>query len=325
MEIEQMKVYIKTPARLHMGLIDLNGDLGRIFGGIGVGIETPNVIVEAQPSEKLTITGEENQLVQTLAKRFFDTYKTKTAVNINVKQAIPSHVGLGSGTQLSLAIATALSKVLKIEATTQELAIVMGRARRTGVGTAIFQKGGLVVDGGKITKNGVVSESFPPLIFRQEFPRDWRFVVVVPNVKKGLTSQEENSAFKKLTPMPAESVGKICRLTMLKLLPALAEHDIQNFGEALTNIQIITGEYFAQAQGGTYASSASNECIQLMQKSGVHGVGQSSWGPALYGSVQKEQAKQVAKKVQAYLNKTIGGEVFIVKPNNSGAVIKSTL
>ena len=27
-----MKVYVKTPARLHMGLIDLKGNLGRIFG-----------------------------------------------------------------------------------------------------------------------------------------------------------------------------------------------------------------------------------------------------------------------------------------------------
>jgi beta-RFAP synthase len=305
-------------------LVDLNGNLGRIFGGIGVGIDHPNVIVEAQASNELIITGEENQLVQTLTKRFFDTYKTKTTVSINVKKSISSHVGLGSGTQLSLAIATALSRVLGVNAATQELALIMGRAQRTGVGTAIFQKGGLVVDGGKINNNGVIAKSFPPLIFRQEFPKDWHFVVVVPNVKKGLNSQEETSAFKKLTPMPVESVGNICRLTMMKLLPALVEHDIQNFGEALTNIQIITGDYFAQVQGGTYASSVSSECIKLMQKLGAHGVGQSSWGPALYGAVQKEQAKEISTKVQAYLNESIGGEVFVARPNNNGAVIKST-
>ena len=48
-----MKVLVKTPARLHLGLIDMNGDLGRMFGGLGVGIDHPNIIVEVQNSRKL--------------------------------------------------------------------------------------------------------------------------------------------------------------------------------------------------------------------------------------------------------------------------------
>ncbi len=45
-----MKIYVKTPARLHLGLVDLNGDLGRIFGGLGVAIDQPNVVLEARKS-----------------------------------------------------------------------------------------------------------------------------------------------------------------------------------------------------------------------------------------------------------------------------------
>ena len=52
-----MKVYVKAPARLHLGLIDLGGDLGRLFGGIGVAINQPNVIVEAEKSERFTVEG----------------------------------------------------------------------------------------------------------------------------------------------------------------------------------------------------------------------------------------------------------------------------
>ena len=92
-----MKVYVKTPARLQLGLIDLNGDLGRLFGGLGVGIDRPNVVLEAQPSEKLTVAGERNERTKALAKRFFETYGVKTRASINVKQAIPEHSGLGSG------------------------------------------------------------------------------------------------------------------------------------------------------------------------------------------------------------------------------------
>jgi beta-RFAP synthase len=315
-----VKVYVKTPARLHLGLIDLNGDLGRMFGGIGVGIDRPNIIVEAEQSDKMLITGEENALVTTLTKRFFDHYSIKSNVHINVKQTIPAHTGLGSGTQLALAVATALAKILNLKTSLQDLAITMGRVQRTGVGTAIFEKGGFVVDGGKTTK--ISSESVPPLIFRQPFPKEWRFIIVIPNTSKGLSGKEEKAAITQLPPMPAEEVGKMCRLTMMKLLPALAEQNIENFGEALTNIQIITGKYFAKAQGGIYNSPTAQECIELLHKLGAYGAGQSSWGPTLYAVVKKEQAKQICTKIHHQLGKDVGGQVFVAKANNKGAKIR---
>ena len=313
-----MKVQVKTPARLHLGLIDMNGDLGRMFGGLGVGIDHPNIIVEAQNAENFSVTGQETELATILAKRFFSVYKVQPKVHINVVQAIPAHIGLGSGTQFSLAIATALASLLDVEATIPELAVAMGRARRTAVGTSIFERGGFVVDGGK----NLNATKCPPLIYRQPFPREWRFIVAVPNLKEGLSNSEENHAFDRLTKMPAEDAGQICRLIMLKLLPALAEHDIESFGSSLTKIQIITGNHFAQAQGGTYASPAATECVEFLKKAGTYGVGQSSWGPALYGVVKQEEAKAVLSKVKAYLREGMGGQAFIAKANNKGATIR---
>lgn len=313
-----MKVLIKTPARLHLGLIDMNGDLGRMFGGLGVAIDHPNVIVQAESSEKFAVTGQETELATVLAKRFFSTYHVQPKVHLNIVETIPSHVGLGSGTQLSLAVAVTLARLFDVKASVPELATVMGRARRTCVGTAIFQGGGFVVDGGKNLKH---PQMFPPLIYRQPFPSEWRFIVAVPNLKKGLANSEENTAFDKLTKMPREDVAQICRLIMLKLLPAIAENDIESFGDALTKIQILTGNHFAQAQGGTYHSQEAANCIDFMKKTGVYGVGQSSWGPALYAVVKKEQAKQILAKVKAYLHQGVGGQVFIAKANNKGAKI----
>ena len=313
-----MKVYVKTPARLHLGLIDLNGDLGRLFGGLGVGIDRPKVVLEAQPSEKLTVAGERNERTKALANRFFVTYGVKARASINVKQAIPEHTGLGSGTQLALAVATALSKLFNVNASTQALAEAMGRGQRTSVGTTIFEQGGFVVDGGK-SKNG-----FPTTILRQPFPHDWSFVVAIPNVKKGLAKKEENAAFGALTPMTAEEAGRMCRLTMMKLLPSLVEGDIKGFGEALTDIQITIGDYFAKVQGGIYSSTAATEGIALFQELGVYGAGQSSWGPAFYGLTTKEQAEKIRVKVQAFLSQDVGGQVFTAKANNRGAYIKVT-
>ena len=313
-----MKVQVKTPARLHLGLIDMNGDLERLFGGLGVGIDHPNIIVEAQNAENFSVTGQETDLTTTLAKRFFSTYKVEPKVHINVVQAIPAHIGLGSGTQFALAIATALASLLDVEATIPELAVAMGRAKRTAVGTSIFERGGFVVDGGK----NLNTTKCPPLIYRQPFPSEWRFIVAVPNLKEGLSNSEENHAFDRLTKMPAEDAGQICRLIMLKLLPAIVEHDIESFGSALTKIQIITGNHFAQAQGGTYSSPAAADCIQFMKKAGAYGVGQSSWGPALYAVVKQEEAKAVLSKVKAYLREGVGGQAFITKANNKGATIR---
>jgi beta-ribofuranosylaminobenzene 5'-phosphate synthase len=314
-----VKVIVKTPARLHLGLIDMNGDLGRTFGGLGVGIDHPNVIVEAQNSPDFLIKGQEVELANYVAQKFFSTYHLQPKASINVVEAIPPHVGLGSGTQLSIAIAVALAKLFCVKASVPELAVAMGRAKRTAVGTTIFQVGGFVVDGGKNQK----TQSFPPLIYRQPFPTEWRFIVAVPNVKEGLSNSEENHAFQKLTKMPSKDVGQICRLIILKLLPAIAEYDIEAFGDALTKIQVLTGNHFAQAQGGTYSSPAAAECIGFMKKTGAYGVGQSSWGPALYAVVEKEQAKQTLAQIKSYLDKGVGGEAFIAKANNRGATIKT--
>lgn len=319
-----MKVYVKTPARLHFGLIDMNGGMGRFFGGLGVAIDRPNVILEAQTSEGFSVTGEKTKLVTSLAKRFLETYHINADISIHVKQSIPEHAGLGSGTQLALAVATALAKLFQVTASIQELSLAMGRIKRTGVGTAVFDQGGFVVDGGKKMKNdSIIPESFPPLIFRQPFPENWKFVVAIPEVKKGLAKTEEKNAFSRLPPMPTEDVGKICRLTIMKLLPALLDRDIESFGDALTHIQVVIGEYFAGVQGGTFSSSTATEAIDFMKKRGAHGVGQSSWGPAVYGLAQGEtQAKKLRDDVEAFLQDRDGGQVFVANANNRGATIK---
>jgi beta-ribofuranosylaminobenzene 5'-phosphate synthase len=315
-----VKVYVKTPARLHFGLIDLNGDLGRLFGGIGVGIDQPNVVLEAQLSESLAVTGENTELVKVLAKRFIEAYGIKANASIHLKQAIPEHAGLGSGTQMALAVATALANLFNVNASIRDLAKAMGRGQRTSVGTAIFEQGGFVVDGGKCTgKNG-----FPTTILRQPFPEDWVFVVAVPDVNKGLAKSEETAAFKALSPMLAEEAGRMCRLTIMKLLPSLVERNIESFGEALTQIQTVIGDYFAKVQGGTYSSQAAAEGIALLQKFGAYGAGQSSWGPAFYGLTLKGQAKEIRSKMQAFLNEGAGGQVFVAKANNRGAYVKVT-
>ena len=315
-----MKVDVKTPARLHLGLIDLNGDLGRLFGGLGVAIDHPNVVLEAKKSPTLQVTGEKSELTSEYASQFLDIYKIRDKVSIDVKQVIPQHVGLGSGTQLALAVAASISRLFDVKGSVHEFAGALGRTAQSGVGTAVFAQGGLVVDAGKNTFDPSKKEI--PLITRMSFPDEWRFVVAIPNGNKGLSNDAEVSAFGQLPTMPAGEVGRICRLTMLKLLPAIPERDIQSFGEALTEIQRIVGDSFAAAQGGRFASTPAGDCIELMLENGVYGAGQSSWGPTVYGLIENSKASEVKTKIQGFLDESVGGNVFVAKANNQGAAIR---
>jgi len=55
-------------------------------------------------------------------------------------------------------------------------------------------------------------------------------------------------------------------------------------------VQEITGQWFAPAQGGTFAPGATAALVSRMAEWGAAGVGQSSWGPAVYGIVDGKVA-----------------------------------
>ncbi len=324
---EWMKVCVRASARLHLGLIDLGGDLGRLFGGMGVAITQPYVVVEAEKSERFAVEGEKSELVKPWVELFLKKYDLPE-VAVKVKQTIPQHVGLGSGTQLALATATALAKLFGIKASAGELSKALGRGGVSGVGTALFERGGFVVEGGvKSQKNkpNPTWNSLPPAIFQSNFPDDWFFAVAIPQVKGGLSGEAEAHAFGSLPPMSAAQAGRISRLILMSLLPALKEKDIATFGAALTQIQNLVGNCFAPAQGGRFSSSPSGESIKYMLENGAFGVGQSSWGPTVYGLVEgKSAAEKLALGLRGFLEKKTGGQVFWVGANNKGAYVKTT-
>jgi len=61
-------------------------------------------------------------------------------------------------------------------------------------------------------------------------------------------------------------------------------------------VQVINGQWFAHAQGGTFAPGPSAELVRRMREWGVAGVGQSSWGPAVYGIVDGDDAADLLER-----------------------------
>jgi len=317
-----LKVRIVTPARLHLGIIDTCGDLGRIYGSIGIAIDIPNIVLEAIPSESLKATGEHAERTLKIAQTFLERFPKARCAEINVSRGIPDHVGLGSGTQLSLAVGTAIARLSGLDISVTDTAIALGRGKVSGIGVNAFEHGGFILDAGRRRTAEVkgVQSSLSLAVFQRKFPAEWRFVVVIPSIGRGLSGRTEDKAFSDLPPASPEVVGRICRLIIMKMLPSLVEKNIKDFGESMTAIQNLVGESFSQAQGGQFFSPLVEDCIQFMLEYGAYGAGQSSWGPTVYGIVANDSDAEILKeRVEKFLDERDDDTVFVAKANNDGA------
>jgi beta-ribofuranosylaminobenzene 5'-phosphate synthase len=276
-------VFVEAGARLHFGVLDLRGALGRRFGGLGAAIPSPSLLLEAaRASGGVSAEGPDSARAAEFARRFLASHGLDRGARLVVHQRIPAHSGLGSGTQLGLSVARALAELYGLPAEPAELARAVARGQRSAIGTWAFALGGFIVEGGR--RPG--EDGIAPLIGRFEVPERWRCVVAVPPGSPGLSGEAEAQAFEQL-PRPAESeVERVSHLVLMQLLPALVEGDLVSFGEALSAVQRITGAWFAPQQGGVFAPGHGAELIRQMAGWGVAGVGQSSWGPAVYGLVE---------------------------------------
>ena len=102
-------IRIETPARLHLGMFDISGTLGRRFGGIGVTVNKPALVLEARRSRDLTANGPDADRALEFATRYLAAVDLKEGAHLDIQQAIPHHSGLGSGTKLGLTVALALA------------------------------------------------------------------------------------------------------------------------------------------------------------------------------------------------------------------------
>lgn len=316
---EGSAVCVEAYARLHFGVLDLRGSGGRWFGGIGASASAPSLLLSASPSDALSVDGDDSGRAGAFARQFLEHHRLRGGARIRVQRALPSHAGLGSGTQLALSIARALADLHGVDADTRSLARAMGRAQRSAIGTWTFAGGGLVVEGGRRAK----SDDCGPLIARLPFPPSWRCVVVVPDGPPGISGADEAEAFATL-PKPSEhDVEHVSHVVLMSLLPALADGDLDGFGRALTEIQEVTGRWFAPAQGGTFASGPSRALVRQLAEWGAAGVGQSSWGPTVYGIVEgPDAAARLVERVKSALGSS--GQVFEGPFRSEGARIWKT-
>ncbi|MCZ7595193.1 MAG: GHMP kinase [Hyphomicrobium sp.] len=268
-------VRVVAPARLHLGFLDLNGGLGRMFGSIGLAVDVPRTELVLRRSRTYKGEGPDHARAIATLRRFADVFSLGGAYEVKIASAIPSHAGLGSGTQLALAAGAALMTLEGIEHSPSRLGEIVDRGARSAIGMAAFEHGGFIVDGGRGAR-----DQAPPILVRTHFPDDWRALLVIDARTAGVHGEAEAQAFAALPPLSDAAAANVCRLVLMQLVPGLMETDIDAFGNALTEIQKIVGNHFAGAQGGSpWTSPAVGRVVEALRAAGAYGIGQSSWGP----------------------------------------------
>ena len=311
-------IYVEAPARLHLGFLDLHGSLDRRFGSVGLTLDGLATKIIARPSDQLKIVGDPSGRVEKYAEKFIAYKGLSSNVELEVVEQILDHSGLGSGTQLAIAVGTALSRLFEIDCDSAEIAVLSDRGARSGIGIGGFDHGGFLVDAGRNSESDV-----PPIISRLEFPLNWRVILIFDKSQRGLHGQDEDASFAQLPDFSSQTAEKLCRLVLMRILPAICEKNIDTFNLGIYELQRCVGEYFASAQGGRYTSSTVAEACGYLESLGVKGVGQSSWGPTGFAFVDSEtNAHLMLRKLQSKFESVIDLNFKIVTGRNTGAIVE---
>jgi beta-ribofuranosylaminobenzene 5'-phosphate synthase len=200
------RITISAPSRLHFGLFSVGDAVARKFGGVGLMIDSPRTVVTASASDRLEITGPGQAASERALENWFTTMRLALKetlaitelsclpVKLEIEALPPRHAGFGTGTQLALASAWAVTRFLGLATPSPvELATAVGRGKRSGIGSHGFGRGGFLVDRGKLD-----GESLAPLDFQTDFPEPWSIVTVIHKDSNGLSGDLESNAFSNL-------------------------------------------------------------------------------------------------------------------------------
>lgn len=314
-----MKLNIKTPARLHFGLLNPTLDPPEKYGGFGVALKDMGFEMEVEKSDELRIGSDcgQRSRIKEVVEKLTEAYDISPDFKIDVRKAIPPHIGLGSTTQLTLALGRAMTVLLDRGRSPIKIAKDLSRGKRSGIGTYAFDRGGFLVEGG----GG--RDDFPQLVFRRKFPEDWCFLILTPDVETGPKEGVEDKFFEDLN-SDSDIAGRICSEMVLETLPALVDGDIERFGGTLTRIDELAGSAFSSTQGGKFKNDVMGLIKSKLLDCGAYGVGQSSWGPTIYaltGGLDRSQDIR-DEMVDFFEDEGFSGKISVERVDNSGAFLE---
>jgi len=325
----------------------------RSFGGVGVMIDRPGVLLRVEQADRLTARGPLAERAIQFAEACGRAWGLADgpACSIDISLVPRSHVGLGSGTQLGLAVAAGVRHLCVRGSVADEpprssehepldpgelswsfdtpdaiaLARAVGRGRRSCVGVYGFSRGGLIVEGGRRvgpTAEDDATRDFSPMVARVRLPSAWRCVVVTQRDSIGLHGEAEKRAFAGLPPVPLEISAELARIAVMDMLPAAVEGRFAEFSDAVFRYGLLAGKPFAPASARLPHAGSTTQLVELLGELGVRGAAQSSWGPTVMACCESLNAAAALCERFESLGIAQQYEAIIAQFDTQGAVLR---
>jgi len=326
---DEIRVLVDAPSRIHITLLDMNGASGRVDGGVGVTLDEPGCVLDARKGPGIGVHGGD----ESVRRRVAEAARTVTerlglpgGAEITLHATARQHAGLGSGTQVALATAAALCRLYERDVTVADLARIVGRGGTSGIGTAAFEQGGFILDGGHRFGSPGDKQDFrpsaasrgiapPPVLARYRFPEDWQILLVTPDTGAGANGSGEVDIFRTHCPVPLREVQELCHEVLMRMVPALIEHDLDLFGSAVNRTQQLGFKKVEVALQHPIVPALLLATVQA----GAAGAGLSSFGPTVYAIGDSGMA-DVARAAKEVLGEQ--GSVRLTRARNCGAAIR---
>ena len=314
-------VDVITGSRLHFGLLCGDAESEWHYGGIGLMIDTPswrlNISRSRSDEDAVAASPAATTRIANLLDRFRQIRQVTYGYDCTVIQEMNFHSGLGAGTQLTLAVATALL-LLNHEsrpADVTPIAEKLGRRRRSSIGTYGFDHGGFIVDRGK---------SMPNRCQRVSFPDDWRIILITPATSEGLSGTQEENFFGEKDFLDRVTLREITELIESKIKTSLSEQDFQTFASSLAKYGRLIGDYYSSGQGGVYSSPLIQQLANWSMARNLPIPVQSSWGPtACVPAASSNHADSIVEAIRLDRAVPPDTSITVTRGRNVGAAIRS--
>jgi beta-ribofuranosylaminobenzene 5'-phosphate synthase len=316
-------IRIVASPRIHLGLISMHLSAPRKNGGVGFSIADPAVTIEIRRGHLLSINDDRvfpfsNLELLELTNIVQDVLTQNgifPAATVTITGSMRTHVGMGSGTAIRLAIIEGIYLLQNATLSRTQLIEQSRRGGTSGIGTATYSSGGMVFDLGRLNDNvpimpssqairGHVPSTLPPIAMP-----DWPLCICVPNAIRPKTQDEETEFFSRVTPLSAAASYRASYEALFGVYASVKDQDYNGFCRAVNLMQDTEWKRLEWLEYDEPIQSLRDELMRC----GADCVGMSSLGPMLFCFGNSRVLARVVRE-EASLDCT----VYRTRPNNHG-------
>jgi predicted sugar kinase len=305
-----MQIEIAAPACLPLGLIRWDNGQTAL---LGAALKYPAINLTGRPSETLTVTGARADYAYASAQRFLQDQHLPERGELEIELATPSQMGLGSDEMLALSVAQALAWQNSRPMDRPAAAAALGLGPEHELYVQAHQHGGLLLaQAGREASRPSVPLRRAALDHADQAA--WAFVLYLPRTGPAAPTELEAQRLAALLDSGDDLSGQTGLLVDDELWPAVQADDLDRFGRALAEIQLLNQAALEQAGAGVPLSVEEQAILQLYRDNGAAAWGRSPTGQALFAIIRGSTAsialrRELVERVGVY-GGTVSGSII---------------